>query len=183
MKNFLKENWFKIILFILITVFIFLYRFQSFKDIISALLTPIIAIFLAYIAYRDHRLRKEQFKLNLYNRRYKIYKAVERLLKKFRKNGKIDLENLKEFETGTNERDFLFDDDVLKYIDLIRNNAIKFWDRYNRLNELNLPSDNQDKTLEEKRKKLADENCELSIWLINQLDDSRNLFKKYLKID
>lgn len=142
-------------------------------NIASALLAPITAIFLAWLAYKDYQTKTEQFKLDLYDRRYKIYKAIENLLRNIMINGRPDSKSISEFVADTNEREFLFDNDITKFIDEIRDKAIHMKQLERKLSDTNLP-------IGEKRNELAEEDYNLSGWFGDQLNVSKNLFIKYL---
>lgn len=142
-------------------------------NLASALLAPITAIFLTWLAYKDYQTKTEQFKLGLYDRRYKIYKAVENLLRNIMMNGRPDQKSISEFVADTNEREFLFDNEITKYIDELRSKAIHLQHLERKLSDINIP-------IGEERNKLADENYNLSGWFGDQFDVSKNLFKKYL---
>ena len=142
-------------------------------NLAAALLTPITAICLLWLAHKDYQTKTEQFKLNLYDRRYKIYKAVENLLRDILQKGKVDIESMNQFVADTNEREFLFDKAVPTYIDVLRNRAIHLQYLRHMLDNSNLP-------VGDKRTKLAYEQCDLLIWFNDQFDISKNMFKKYL---
>ena len=46
-------------------------------DVLSALLTPTIAVIATYVAYQQWRVNKTRLDLDLYDRRLAIYKAVD----------------------------------------------------------------------------------------------------------
>src|SRR4030043_326557 len=88
-------------------------------DFLSGLLTPAIALFLAYIAWRQYVNSRYRLKFDLYNKRYKIYDAVNQLSTNILKSDKPK-EALLEFNAAVNEKDFLFDKEVLEYLDQLR---------------------------------------------------------------
>lgn len=142
-------------------------------NIAAALLAPITAVFLAWLAYKDYQTKTEQFKLDLYDRRYKIYKAIENLLRDIMRDGKADSKSMNQFVADANEREFLFDEEVPMYIDNLRKKAIHLQYLERMLDDSNLPVGN-------KRTKLAEEQCDLLGWFDGQFDVSKNMFKKYL---
>ena len=46
-------------------------------DILSALLTPLIALIAVYVAYQQHKINKIRLQHELYERRLRVYKAVQ----------------------------------------------------------------------------------------------------------
>lgn len=49
-------------------------------DVLSALLTPLIAAIAVYIAYRQFRVERLRLQHELYERRLKVYRAVQSFL-------------------------------------------------------------------------------------------------------
>ena len=47
--------------------------------LLSALLTPAVAVFGIFIAYRQWRLAQEKLKLDLFDKRFEVYEAAREL--------------------------------------------------------------------------------------------------------
>lgn len=146
---------------------------MQYINIAAALLAPVTAIFLAWLAYKDYQTKTEQFKLDLYDRRYRIYKAIENLLRDIMRDGKVVSKSMNQFVVETNEREFLFDEEIPTYIDGLRKKAIRLQYLERMLDDSNLP-------VGDKRTKFAEEQCDLLTWFDSQFDVSKNMFKKYL---
>lgn len=84
---------------------------------LSPLLVPIIAIFGAFIAYRQWRTAQNKLKLDLFNRRWIIYEAVQKYLSSLMVSGKTTPEMEFEFLTGKRGAQWLFDEKVTLYLD------------------------------------------------------------------
>jgi hypothetical protein len=146
---------------------------MQYINITAALLAPIVAIFLAWLAYEDYRTKNEQFKLDLYDRRYIVYKAIENLLRDIMRDGKVVSRSMNQFIADTNERDFLFDEEIPIYINGLRKKAIRLQYLERMLDDSSLP-------VGDRRTKLAEEQCDLLTWFDSQFEVSKNIFKKYL---
>ena len=91
--------------------------------LLSALLTPVVAILGVYIAYRQWRTAKDQattaserLKLELFERRWTVYSAAQNLIKSIIQSGTLDRDQELPFLLGISQARFLFDEDVCKYL-------------------------------------------------------------------
>ena len=75
----------------------------------------------------------------------------------------------------TQDAFFLFDERVDKYTDELRSKGA-------RLKYLNEKLADQSLSIGEERSKLAEEDAELNTWFGNQLLESKQVFKKYLRV-
>ena len=86
-------------------------------DVLSGLLTPTIAILASYIAYRQYRTAKAKLKLDLYEKRLKIFKYFKTFIWRRITNLEFVInehENeLKDFEINTTECIFLFGEEMI----------------------------------------------------------------------
>lgn len=88
-------------------------------DILSALLTPTIAIVVAFIAYLQWRTAEEKRKQDLFDKRYKFYKLLWKHFCAYIENPNIrplDIEDLLDF---THEAEFLFGNDIVDHMFLM----------------------------------------------------------------
>src|SRR4030042_5371894 len=95
-------------------------------QILTGLLTPIIACIALYIAWQQHVTAKRKLRLELYEKRYRIYVIIKKYLSSGG-NSNDDLKRWSDFDSDTNEAKFLFSNDIKNYIEDIkkRNAAIK----------------------------------------------------------
>lgn len=142
------------------------------SEFIFSSLTLINTIFLAWIAWRQHKINENKFKLDLYNKRLKIFQSTMNFLISVIKNGDAAKNDIINFRMGISEYQFLFDDDVVNYIKKIRENGklLQFANR--KLLDQNMT--------QEKREKLVDEEETLILWFDKQSDTITTLFKPYL---
>ena len=137
--------------------------------------TPVIGIIVAIIAYQQWRTNNYRLKLDLYEKRYKVYTALKKLLSTILIKGNAENEAIDIFMSEIREVDFLFEEDIATYlIDDVYKKAIAL-----QCNQKLLFGDNSSPTGPE-RSKLARENADLKQWFTNQFDVAKNNFKKYL---
>ena len=68
----------------------------------------LIAGAVALIAYRQYRLAGERFKLDMFEKRFAVYKAAQRFLTVIFRDAKVDLDKLFDFRRDTQDATFLF---------------------------------------------------------------------------
>ena len=87
-------------------------------DILSALLTPTIAIGVAIIAILQFRINRNRFKHELFDRRYKQYTAVIDFLGSIMSEGKSTFEAQKNYIIQTSGIEFTYSEKVREYLEL-----------------------------------------------------------------
>jgi len=143
--------------------------------IVSGLLTPIIAIIAVYIAYQQYLINKRKLKLDLYERRFRIFDETKKVLHKINQYAKIDLIELRDFMFSTNDRIFLFDSDINELIIEIKNKAIDLNHSTDDLkNEIKLPVGSNE------RKVQIENNTTLTHWFTSEFQNIEYRFLKYL---
>lgn len=83
----------------------------------SVVISTLIAFFLVFIAFQQYLLAKEKLKLDLFEKRFAIYKAIQTYLDEIRKSEDASDKLLKDFEDKTHTAKFLFDSDVADFTD------------------------------------------------------------------
>ncbi len=100
-------------------------------EILNGLMTLFIGGFVAYIGYQQFKLNEklgildsQKIKLELYEKQFRSFTETKKILHKINQDSKIDLIELRDFRFNTNERLFLFENDIISLIDQIKSNAI-----------------------------------------------------------
>ncbi len=135
------------------------------------LTTFLIAAFAAYVAYRQHRLGKEKFKLDLFEKRYRVFAATRLLLTHVLQNGNVTLPELFEYRAGIGEASFLFSSDLVEYLEEIYRHALKLHTDHESVAPL--PRGDE-------RSRLAEEICTGTGWLTDQLPELKKRFAPYM---
>lgn len=147
---------------------------KSWIDIFAALLTPSVACFAGWIAYMQWKINKDKLRFDLWQKRYLVYKALIALLDAIEKNNySIIGEEWKQFNIQNNKCVFLFDNDVVTYIEYVKDIALRLHSIGNKLKE--------DKFTSEQIGKLADDFEKLQNELHDQYDRSKKEFSNYLR--
>jgi hypothetical protein len=153
-------------------------------EILNGLMTLFIAGFVAYIAYQQYLLNKkladldlQKIKFELYEKRYRIFSETKKILHKIVQDSKIDLIELRDFRFVTNDRLFLFDDDIIGFIDQIRSNAIELNHLTEDVKDLSrFPVGSYD------REQKVNRDSELTHWFSNEYENVESRFLKYLDL-
>lgn len=91
---------------------------------INAALATFNGVFLSWLAYRNHQVSKNQLKLALYDRRFKVYEAVKQLLVDATKTNTLTADSVTAYLRGTTEARFLFDPPAVAFMDAVRKKAL-----------------------------------------------------------
>ena len=88
-------------------------------DIFKALLTPLLAIIAAYIAYKQYSLAKHKNDVEVFDRRLNIYKSTLNLIRNIESNNKVNLAMYNAWELQIFEAELLFDNVVMEHLAVI----------------------------------------------------------------
>lgn len=151
---------------------------EEFFKVLSALLPISTALFAAYLGWQQLTTSKHKLKLDLFERRLKIYNEVQKLLMIVVREGYVSLEQLSAFKIAVSDAEFLFGDDIQKYIQELCGHVLKLhqWKSEYR-DSSQVKPDGYD------HKKVVDgKHVELD-WLYSQIEGSKEGFAKYLDIN
>lgn len=143
----------------------------------SALLTPLLAIITAYIAWQQWRTNNLKVRHELYERRLAVYWSVMEFLGNIFREAKVTESELLTFLQKTRESYFLLGPELSKYLDEIYNRAVDLRASDTKLHHpaSNLPAGQE-------RSRVAEENAELLKWFGDQALIVRERFAKYMKL-
>lgn len=143
-------------------------------SMLRGLLTPVIAGIAVYIAYQQYKTNRDKVRLDLYNKRFKVFDSLKTLLGHIGQQGNVKLEQVYEFMTATKEAVFLFEEDISTYLDTISQKAFDLRSENMKLEKL---------PVGEERSAKVDETSELCSWLVKQSEVAVDKFNKYLKFE
>src|SRR6266540_3624673 len=142
-------------------------------DLLAAALTPTIALLGIYIAWRQHRLQREKLRLALYERRFKVYRALMDFLGAVIRDAVVSVEGHRRFRIETAEAEFLFEKEVAAYLADVSKRALRFRELNERLRANAMPMGVDRTTVVE------EESAELT-WLSAQVEAGAGIFSPYL---
>jgi hypothetical protein len=86
-------------------------------------IATLIAAIVALISIQQYLLARERFKLDLFEKRFSVFKATETFLNDAIRDHHISWENLQKFDRDTQTASFLFDEDIVGFLTEIRTKA------------------------------------------------------------
>lgn len=99
------------------------------SDLLQAL-QPIAAIatalFAGLIAYQQKEIAAEKLKLEKFDRRFRVFDATRRFLAHILRTGNVDPNAERDFWDAIGDACFLFDADIVTYLEDLRVRAIEF---------------------------------------------------------
>lgn len=141
-------------------------------EYILSFVTIVIGVFVAFVGYQQYCINRERFKLDLFEKRFAVYKGIQVFLTYILINAKFEMAELFKFRANTQDAIFLFGEDVTNYISLVDKKALEFWSLSEELEGLPIG--------EERSKACKEKTCLLK-WLIDELPQLKDIFSPYLK--
>lgn len=150
---------------------------KEYVEFFSAMLTPMLGLLMAYIAWQQWRTNNLKVKHDLYERRLAIYNAVNEFLAAVLANADSTEEERRTFLQKTRESCFLFSADVSEYLTNLYKKAVELHYLNKKLDTIHggLP-------VGDERTKVANQSCELSIWFGNQFDVVRDKVTPFMHL-
>ena len=90
----------------------------------SPIATLIVGLSVAFIAWQQWKVSHAKLRLDLFDRRYKVFEATRLFLGGIVSAATFDDSQLFTFYAGTADAEFLFDSEVVEYLAQIRKRAI-----------------------------------------------------------
>ena len=143
-------------------------------EVLKGLLSPILAVGIAYIAYQQHKTNREKLRLELYDRRLKVFHSLMNFLGDNSRDGDCSHGRLSQYGAEIGESRFLFDKDITDYLEKIYTDAGNLHDLEHQIKHIETLSEERKKTIQDKRTKVF-------FWLFDQITESQVRFEKYLK--
>ncbi|MER8556514.1 hypothetical protein NKH37_30885 [Mesorhizobium sp. M1217] len=101
-------------------------NWPQWAQILQALLTPVIALAVGFIAYRQWRTAHSRLVLDLFEKRLAVYEQTRKAVSFVNTHGRTSREAEFDLLGAMNSAEFLFGQDVRDYLD-------KMWERFVRL--------------------------------------------------
>lgn len=146
-------------------------------QILQGLLTPVIGVTTAYIAWQQWKMNRQKSILDRYERRLKIYQRIVEMIRLIAKDFKPDIQDLLKFSADTAEADFLFEEEIPTYINEIFKHGVS-------LNTANFEYRDFTQPIPAgyDHQKVVDALTTEEKWFVEQLPIAKKKFKKYLDI-
>ena len=136
------------------------------------ILTIIIGATVAWVASQQYFLAREKFKLDLFEKRFAVYKATQQFLSDIFAEAKLDSTKLFEFRRDTQDAVFLFGDEIVEYLKTLDRKALQMRTLQRQFEPL---------PVGEERSRLCEEEGAIVKELSNELSRLSEVFSSYLK--
>jgi len=90
------------------------------------LLTLAIAAVVAYVSWNQYRIARNKLRLDLFDKRYKVFEGARTLLAFVVREGALPMPELQRYWIATTDRKFLFGSEVLEYLESLDKHASAF---------------------------------------------------------
>lgn len=87
-------------------------------------ITLLLAAIVAWIGYQQYILARARFKLDLFDKRFAVYKATQKFLSIILGAARFEMEEFWEFRRDTQDAPFLFRNDIVEFLDAIDKTAL-----------------------------------------------------------
>ena len=141
---------------------------------LQGLLTLVIAVVAVWIAKQQWKTNAGRVKLDLFDRRFRVFGQVREILSVVLRDGDVNLDNLQRFRSETVEAEFLFGSEIAAYISEIYKHGLSLWSGNEQLRGAREGASGIDP--QEEAEKIQVE----VKWLTNQLATFTHRFKRYL---
>ncbi|MBC8378484.1 MAG: hypothetical protein H8E62_04845 [Planctomycetes bacterium] len=137
-------------------------------------ITGFLAAIVAWTGYQQHKLAKERLKLDLFEKRFAVYKAAQRFLSIILRDANFKDGELFEFRGGTQDGTFLFGPDIPDYIAMLDKKALD-------MKTANMQLEGLPKS--DERSELVGKEMQLLKELTDELPRLKEVFAPYLRFD
>ena len=143
-------------------------------DVLTALLTPTIAIAGITIAAFQWKLNKDKYKHELFGKRWEQFSAIRDFMGKARSNGKVNQENEYDFIVATRGCTFLFNSEIKMFVDEV----IKKADYLDALEK-----ERKSLTDQEELQRNVQSQRQIKDWFESEINKIDDRFKKFLQLN
>ena len=137
----------------------------------SSVATLFLSIAVVTIALLQWRVAENKLRLDLFDRRYKVYDATRKFLAVILRDATFTDSQLFEFYGGTSDTEFLFRSEVVDYLAQIRKRALHMRTSRTLL---------EPKPVGDERSRLAEAEHDDLVWLTDQITAMTSVFAPYL---
>ena len=139
--------------------------------LLSPAATLVVGLIVAYIALQQWLLARHKLRLDLFEKRYRVYEAAARFLSTIMSLADFNDDDLRTYNIGTMDAVFLYPKHIKDYLHQIRCHAIDMRTYQKKFERL---------PVGEERSKLVDQNHTEAKWLLDQLTKLPTVFAPYL---
>jgi hypothetical protein len=134
--------------------------------------TAFIGLVVAWVGFQQHVLAREKLKLDLFEKRFAVYKAAQRFLSSILTSGALESNAHGEFRRDNQDAVFLFGPEIEQYLTILDHKALD-------MRSLNIQF--RPLPVGEERTRLCEQEGELLKQLTSELPKLKEVFDPYLR--
>jgi hypothetical protein len=144
-------------------------------DILQALLTPTIAVFVTYLAWRQYQIQRQRVRMDLFEKRFHIFNSALNHMGHTFAISHFDEEAYRKFLKDIQGAQFLFSKEIDIYLKSIRNATLDMDVEDTYVREEVFPNGDRKKVIQRKLEKLR--------WISEQIEEIEGKFRPYMQIE
>jgi hypothetical protein len=144
---------------------------------LTGMMTPLIAIIGAYIAFQQWKTNHQKLQFDRYARRLQVYEHVRNILGVVGRDAAVDFQEVLAFRRAVSEADFLYGPEIVEYIDEIYRHGVKL----GTLKSERMGARDNQRVDFDYEKNANEHDAELR-WFLAQFDEARERFGTYLNM-
>lgn len=141
---------------------------------VLSFITLLLAAIVAWIGYQQYILARARFKLDLFDKRFAVYKATQKFLSIILGAARFEMGEFWEFRRDTQDAPFLFRDDIVQFLDAVDKAALDLRTATECYEHLPVGDD---------RTRLVNRKAAVLKQLTDELSRLRTVFGPYLSFD
>jgi hypothetical protein len=141
-------------------------------ELLCALTNLVVACAVAYVALQQWQVARHRLRVDLFDRRYKVYDATRKFLSIILREARFEDAQLFEFYAGTSDAEFLFDSALVAYLEQVRKRAVHMRTAQRVYEHMPVG--------DERSRHVQAEHDDL-LWLTDQLTAMTHVFSPYLR--
>lgn len=140
--------------------------------------TVVLGFLTLILLYKQYRIQQYRVKMDLFDRRFKVYSHVRKFILTGSKDGGTKLEVVQDFLSNIPEYEFIFDNDgvIVKYIDDLVDRGLKYHHLHEQIKDLN------SYPVGYERDQLIKEKHPHMVFFTSEFIQVKNRFNKYLHL-
>ena len=142
-------------------------------EVSKALLTPVVAIVAAYVAWQQLATNRRKLKLDLFERRYAVYEKIGEFIGSILTSGKVQTGKEIQFLVDTKATEFLFGNDISQFVS----------EAYRKAVHLHALDSELEGSTGEARSANIKAQREIKDWFEEALTSLKKCFSEYLRLE
>jgi len=145
---------------------------------LQVVFTVVLSVLTLILLYKQYRIQQYRVKMDLFDRRFKVYSYVRKFIHTGSSKGGTELKDVQDFLSNIPEYEFIFDNDgeIVKYIDELVDRGLTYHHLREQIKDLN------SYPIGYERDQLIKEKHPHMVFFTSEFRQVKNRFNKYLHL-